>query len=131
MRWAGFEQFYVVKDERADGILYQILKQELGTLASVIDQSHGRVIICISGSKARAVLAKGTPIDLHSDEFPVGRCAITQMAHVSAHLVRTGADAFELSVFRGFAESFWEWLTIQSEEFGYVVTQTRTAQHER
>jgi methylglutamate dehydrogenase subunit D len=120
--WAGFEQFYVIKDERAKDELYQALKQELGAVASVIDQSHGRVIIRISGSKARAVLAKGTPVDLHADKFPVGQCAVTQMAHVGAHLVRTGANSFELSVFRGFAVSFWEWLTTQSEEFGYRVT---------
>jgi methylglutamate dehydrogenase subunit D len=36
--------------------------------------------------------------------------------------VRNGSDSFELSIFRGFAESFWEWLTTQSEEFGYQVT---------
>ena len=121
VRWAGFEQFYVVNDERAEGELYQSLKRELSALASVIDQSHGRVIIRLSGSKARVVLAKGTPVDLHADEFPVGQCAMTQMAHVGVHLVCTGADAFELSVFRGFSESFWEWLTRQSEEFGYEV----------
>jgi methylglutamate dehydrogenase subunit D len=120
--WAGFEQFYVRRDDCVEGELYRSLRQELGALASVIDQSHGRVIIRIAGSKARAVLAKGTPVDLHPDEFPIGKCAVTQMAHVGVHLVRNGADSFELSVFRGFAESFWEWLTIQSVEFGYRVT---------
>ena len=69
----------------------------------------------------RAVLAKGTPVDLHDDEFAVGRSAVTQMAHVGVHLTRTGEDGFELSVFRGFSESFWEWLTEQAEEFGYLV----------
>jgi heterotetrameric sarcosine oxidase gamma subunit len=67
------------------------------------------------------VLAKGTPVDLHDDEFAVGRSAVTQMAHVGVHLTRTGKDSFELSVFRGFAESFWEWLCEQAEEFGYQV----------
>ena len=28
---------------------------------------------------------------------------------------------FELSVFRGFSENFWEWLTEQAEEYGYQV----------
>ena len=44
------------------------------------------------------------------------------MAHVGVHLTRSGENTFELSIFRGFAESFWEWLTQQAEEFGYVVT---------
>ena len=68
------------------------------------------------------MLAKGTPVDLHKDEFPIGKSAVTQMAHVGVHLTRTGEDTFELSVFRGFAESFWEWLAQQAEELGYQVT---------
>ena len=43
--------------------------------------------------------------------FGPASAAVTQMAHVGVHLTRTGEDAFELSVFRGFSENFWEWLT--------------------
>jgi methylglutamate dehydrogenase subunit D len=87
----------------------------------VIDQSHGRVMLCVSGPKSRAVLAKGTPVDLHADHFPVGKSAMTQMAHVGVHITRTGMDEFTLSVFRGFSESFWDWLTTSSAEYGYEV----------
>lgn len=121
VQWAGADQYYAVADGLKEGELYSELKSRLNVLASVSDQSHGRVILRITGPKARNVLAKGTPVDLHRDEFPVGKSAVTQMAHVGVHLTRTGEDAFELSVFRGFAESFWEWLTEQSEEFGYQV----------
>jgi sarcosine oxidase subunit gamma len=119
--WAGADQYYAVADGMGEGELYSELKTRLAVLASVFDQSNGRVILRVSGAKARNVLAKGTPVDLHPDEFPVGKSATTQMAHVGVHLTRTGEDAFELSVFRGFAENFWEWLTEQSEEFGYQV----------
>jgi heterotetrameric sarcosine oxidase gamma subunit len=37
------------------------------------------------------------------------------------HVSRTGEDAFELSLFRGFAESFWEWLAEQAQEYGYEI----------
>jgi sarcosine oxidase subunit gamma len=67
------------------------------------------------------VLAKGTPVDLHPSVFTAGQCAMTQMAHVGVHISHPDEDAFELSVFRGFSESFWEWLTEQAEEFGYQV----------
>jgi heterotetrameric sarcosine oxidase gamma subunit len=120
--WAGADQYYALADGMGEGQLYSELKTRLNVLASVSDQSHGRVILRVSGPKARNVLAKGTPVDLHADEFPIGKSAVTQMAHVGVHLTRTGEDAFELSVFRGFAENFWEWLTEQSEEFGYQVT---------
>ena len=121
VQWAGAEQYYAVSERDGEAALYVELKAKLAGLAAVCDQSHGRAIICISGSRARIVLAKGTPVDLHTDEFPVGKSAVTQMAHVGVHLTRTGADSFEMSVFRGFAESFWEWLTEQAEEFGYRV----------
>jgi sarcosine oxidase subunit gamma len=117
VRWAGPDQYFVI----GDGALYADLKKKLAGLASVSDQSHGRIVIRIEGPKARAVLAKGTPVDLHASEFPVGKSALTQMAHVGVHVTRVGEDAFELSLFRGFAESFWEWLTLMSEEFGYQV----------
>ena len=116
-QWAGPEQYFVI----GEGALYQEVKAALDGIASVSDQSHGRIIIRIAGPKARAVLAKGTPVDLYPDEFPVGKSAMTQMAHVGVHLTRVGEDAYDLSVFRGFSESFWEWLTEQAEEFGYQV----------
>jgi sarcosine oxidase subunit gamma len=122
VHWAGFDQYYAVADGRLEGALYRDLKGLLGSIATLSDQSHGRIIIRISGPNARKVLAKGTPVDLHEREFPIGKSAVTQMAHVGVHLTRIGEDAFELSVFRGFAESFWEWLAQQAEEFGYRVT---------
>lgn len=120
-QWAGPDQWFVLSEGRGEGALYREVKAKLSGLASVTDQSHGRVIIRIAGPKARAVLAKGTPVDLHPAEFPAGKSALTQMAHVGVHLTRVGEDAFDLSVFRGFSESFWEWITGQAEEFGYQV----------
>ncbi len=114
--WAGPDQYYVQGAHAVD------LEGKLKDLASVIDQSHGRVTIRVDGPKSRNVLAKGTPVDLYTDEFAVGSSAVTQMAHVGIHLTRVGDNAFELSVFRGFSESFWEWLTEMSLEFGYQVT---------
>ena len=120
--WAGPDQYYVQSAAKSESALYTELKTKLTNIASVTDQSHGRITIRISGARARAVLAKGTPIDLYTDEFPVGKSALTQMAHVGVHLTRTGKDEFTLSVFRGFSESFWEWLTSQAAEFGYQVS---------
>jgi methylglutamate dehydrogenase subunit D len=119
--WAGPDQYFVLAEGRGEGALHRELQAALSGLASVTDQSHGRVVIRVAGPRARAVLAKGTPVDLHPDEFPVGKSALTQMAHVGVHLTRVGDDAFDLSVFRGFSESFWEWMTEQAEEFGYQV----------
>jgi methylglutamate dehydrogenase subunit D len=118
---AGPDQFYVKSTSPSDGALAADLQKKLQGIASVVDQSHGRVTLNIAGPKARALLAKGTPVDLHESVFAIGASAQTQMAHVGVHLTRTGQDAFELSVFRGFSENFWEWLTEQAREFGYQV----------
>ena len=115
VQWAGADQYFVL-DRPFDEV-----RKKLNGLASCSDQSHGRVIICIEGPKVRNVLAKGSPVDFHDSEFLVGKSALTQMAHVGVHVTRVDSHAFELSVFRGFSESFWEWLTEQSEEFGYQV----------
>lgn len=119
--WAGPEQYFVQAEGRGEGALASGLCSALAGLASVSDQSHGRVVIRIDGPKSRAVLAKGTPVDLHAAEFPLGKSALTQMAHIGVHLTRVSDDGFDLSVFRGFSESFWEWLSEQAEEFGYLV----------
>ncbi len=86
--------------------------------ASVADQSHGRVRIGISGAAVEAVLAKGTAVDLHRSQFPVGRSAMTLIGHISALITRTGETRFEILVLRGFAESLWDELIEMSLEFG-------------
>jgi methylglutamate dehydrogenase subunit D len=121
LHWCGFEQWYAVADGFAEGALYEQLRERLAGFASVSDQSHGRVILHVEGPNARDVLAKGTAVDFHPRVFGPGRSAVTQMAHVSVHVAQVGPDAFELSLFRGFAESFWEWLGEMSGEFGYEV----------
>jgi sarcosine oxidase subunit gamma len=121
LHWCGFEQWYAVADGYAEGAFYEALRQHLAGLASVSDQSHGRVIFRLEGPRTRDVLAKGTAVDLHRRAFGPGRSAVTQMAHVGVHIAQVGPDAFELSLFRGFAESFWEWLTEMSGEYGYEV----------
>jgi sarcosine oxidase subunit gamma len=121
LQWCGAEQYYAIAEGRAEGVFYLELKARLMGLASVSDQSHGRVVITVSGPKAPALLAKGSPVDFHRREFPLGAAAVTQMAHIGVHVSCTGEDAYELSLFRGFSEHFWEWLTEQAEEFGYEI----------
>ncbi len=120
LQWCGAEQYYALAENRLEGSLYAELRDALKGAASVSDQSHGRAIIGISGPKARALLSKGSPVDFHSREFPLHAVAATQMAHIGVHVSRWGEDRFEISMFRGFSEHFWEWLTEQADEFGYM-----------
>ena len=93
------------------------MERRLKPIAEIVDQSHGRIRIALSGMAARAVLAKGTAVDLDASAFPIGHGAQTLIGHIGAHLTRTGEDRFELTVLRGFAESLWDDLAQMAAEF--------------
>lgn len=94
------------------------LAARLKPAAEVVDQSHGRVRIALSGPMATRVLAKGTAADLSLTAFPIDHATTTLIGHIAAHLTRIAEDRFELIVLRGFAESQWEDLDRMSAEFG-------------
>jgi methylglutamate dehydrogenase subunit D len=122
VRWAGADQFFVMAVGQPDGEVESIVRKKVGEVASVVDQSHGRVVFQISGEKARDILAKGTPVDLRDERFPVGKSALTQIAHIGAHLTRVAQDSYQISVFRGFSESFMDWLKSQSKMYGVAIS---------
>lgn len=71
------------------------------------DQSSGYSVIRLSGPHARAVLAKGSPLDLHPRAFTVGQCAQTHYFKTSVLLRRldlSGQEAWEVIVRRSFAD---------------------------
>lgn len=95
------------------------LAEDLRGLASVSDQSDGRAIIRIWGPRARAVLAKGLPIDLHSACFGPGDAAASSIALIGAQLWQIDdRPCYEIAVFRSMAASFAEWLSVSAAEYG-------------
>lgn len=117
--WCGPEQYFAIAQAMGEGELFSRLKASAGVAAALAEQSHGRVMLRLQGPFAREVLARGTGLDVHATRFPKNSSAMTSMAHVGVHLVAEGGDAFILSVFRGFAESFFEWLAAQAAPCGY------------
>lgn len=90
----------------------------LAGLAEVVDQTHGRVRIGLSGAHAAEALAKGIAIDLDPAAFPVGAATPTLCGHIGVHLARTGETAFEMIVLRSYALSLWDSLIEMGREFG-------------
>ena len=121
LQWAGEDQYLAVAAGLPDGVLHDRLRAALAGRGAVVDQSHGRVVLAVSGPRCRDLLAKGSPVDLHPRAFQVGDVAMTSMAHIGVHIARTGPDDFELSLFRAFAADFWSWLSEMALEFGYEV----------
>ncbi|MGQ0455544.1 MAG: sarcosine oxidase subunit gamma [Hyphomicrobium sp.] len=109
--WVGPSQWLALADGDGGFDLERDLKQTLGALASVTDASDARALLRISGARARAVLARGLPIDLHTRAFKVDDVALTHAAHIGVAIWRLDdAPTFELAVSRSYAASFADWL---------------------
>ena len=123
--WSGPDQFFVLSKGGKHGI--GTLAPSFAGSASLSDQSHARVLISISGDKARAMLAKLSSIDLHADAFAIGAAAATSMDHTSVTLWRgndrtDGQAVFNVLVFATFAESLWHMMLDSAAEFGVAIS---------
>ncbi|MGY2803808.1 sarcosine oxidase subunit gamma [Bradyrhizobium sp. USDA 4506] len=125
--WSGPDQWLLIARQ---GTGFSDLLGLLSGEAAVSDQSHARAALCVSGARAREVLAKGAMIDLHSKVFPVDTTALTSFAHIGVQLWRTkdGPDGpiFEILVPRSMAGSFWSWFAASAAEFGCRVATLRS-----
>lgn len=116
--WAGPDQWLAIAEGDGKRDLETELKAKLADIASVVDQSDGRVIVRISGTRAREVLAKGVPVDLHPRVFGPGSVAITHASHIGVILWQLDdAPTYELAMFRSYADSFAHWLFEAAAEF--------------
>lgn len=84
---------------------------------SALDQSDGRVVMRIVGPRVRQILAKCLALDLHPDEFAIGRATNAQCCHVAANLARSAENTFEIMVMRSYAGFVFEELVEMGREF--------------
>ncbi|HEY8276342.1 MAG TPA: sarcosine oxidase subunit gamma family protein, partial [Methyloceanibacter sp.] len=90
--------------------------------AAITEQSDSKVVIRLSGSCAREVLAKGCSLDLHPRVFKPGDAATTPIALIDCQLWQIDdTPSYDLAVPSSFAGSFWSWLTASAAEAGYSV----------
>ena len=113
LAWAGPEQ-WLARSETSEGrLLESRLRTELGALAAVADQSDSRVVFRIEGPQAREILAKGVPVDLHSEAFAVNDVATTLFGHIGVQIwLLDRTPVFDLLVARSYALSFWRLLSL-------------------
>lgn len=118
----GPGQWLAVSESLVNETLARDLGQRLRGLASISDQSGGRAVLRVSGRRARAVLAKGLPIDLHPRAFTPGSAATSTISLMGVQLWQVDdAPTYDLAIFRSVSASFWRWLTASAGEFGYEV----------
>lgn len=109
--WNGPNSWMIVCSDTEAGLKPGALLEKLGKAVSeagaVVDQSHGRCGLRLSGTRARAVMAKNTAMDLHPRAFGPGRCALTSVAHMNATIVQIDdTPTYDLFVARSLARSF-------------------------
>lgn len=115
--WVGLNHWMVQDSDQATTGLYTEVTDLLKDVAAVTDQGHARCMLEISGERAVDLLKRHCQLNLDSTLWATaGTCAMTDIAHMSGHLLRlsdsdTGSPRFEVQVFRSFAASLWHELS--------------------
>jgi methylglutamate dehydrogenase subunit D len=118
----GVDQWLAAAQASAWPDFVSTLRQRLAGVASIADQSDGRLVLRLSGDRVRDVLAKGVPVDLHPRSFRTGAVASTLVAYIAVQIVQLDdRPTFQLMAPRSLAGSLWSWLTGSAAEFGYEV----------
>lgn len=118
--WAGPGQWLVRRPGSFTDLESQL--SGLAASASLIDQSHARAALTVSGPKVRDALAKGFEIDLHPRAFRTGDVAVTAAVGIAALIWQLDdRPTYEIAVPRSMAGSFWDWLSDAAAEYGYAV----------
>ena len=116
--WVGPERWLVF----GGGDMERTLRDRLGALASVSDQSDSRVVLRLSGPRVRDALAKMLPVDLHPRAFHAGDAAVTLAGHIGVAVWQLDdAPTYDLAVARSYAGSLAEHLIAAAAEYGLLV----------
>lgn len=107
--------------DQAEGLAAKLAAAIPLDTGSVTDLSHGRTALRVEGEQAEWVLAKFFAVDFSLAAFPLHAGRATAHHDFLVQIQRTGAQAFELYVFRSFARSFWKVLCRGAEEVGYEI----------
>jgi heterotetrameric sarcosine oxidase gamma subunit len=89
-------------------------------LVTVLDVTHGRALVRLSGSRAPEVLAKPCAIDLSEATTPTGTALRTSVAKLTTELLRDDRDgvcSYLLSCERSYGAYFFEALLDAGSEF--------------
>ena len=117
--WSGPDQWLAYRHLAPATGMEAHLATAFAGLASIVDESHARTLLRVTGPRVRDALAKGLAIDLHPREFRSGHAGVTTVAHIGIHFWQIDdCPTYELAVPRGYTLSFWHWLETSAAEYG-------------
>ncbi|WP_200343637.1 sarcosine oxidase subunit gamma family protein [Rhodovibrio sodomensis] len=119
--WSALDRWIAIAPW-APGELHRTLADPFGgdpraRGVALVDQSSGLFALQVGGPKLDALLAKGTPVDLHALE--TDRTAATGIDHQPVTLWRIAPQTVLLLVGRAFAQDTLEFLQEMALEYGY------------
>ncbi|MFN0041590.1 MAG: sarcosine oxidase subunit gamma [Alphaproteobacteria bacterium] len=119
--WLGPNDWLVVAGE-GENLAAALDAALAGMHVSVTDNSDARAVVALSGARARDVLAKGCPLDLHVRAFGPMRCAQSRLAKVAVLIdQRDDTPSYDLYVLRSQARYLWRWLEDAASEYGVSI----------
>jgi heterotetrameric sarcosine oxidase gamma subunit len=120
--WTGPAQWLAIGTGVKGDALVGRLRAELSGLASISDQTDGRVVIRLRGPDVRNLLARGLPIDLHASAFAPGHAAVTMLGQVGLSVWQVDAQpTYDLAVPTSYAAYAWRWIVAAAAQFGLAV----------
>jgi sarcosine oxidase subunit gamma len=123
--WLAPDEWLVVGAPGREAELAPALHKALADQhAAVVDVSEARTVIVVAGRNARELLQKGTPLDLHPQEFQPGYCAQTALSKANVILHQTDAGPrYDIYILNSFADYLWNWLERAAAEYGLAVVE--------
>jgi sarcosine oxidase subunit gamma len=122
VQWVSPDEWLVIVPGGEEFELENRLREKLGNAHfAILNVSGGQTLVALSGDKAREVLMKSVPYDVHPQNFPPGKAVSVVFAKASAILRRPTEERYELVLRRSFADYCCRWLLDAGEEYGIGV----------
>jgi sarcosine oxidase subunit gamma len=122
--WLGPDEWLLQSTGPREATLERTLRPLLaGRFAAVVDVSSGSIVVEVRGSRARDVLQKGCPLDLHPRVLGIGQCAQSHFFKAAIVLRPLAADTFEVILRRSYADYASRMLIDAAEEFTHNKTE--------
>lgn len=118
--WLGPNEWLIHTPTGGEAALAASLREAFdGVHTAVTDVSDYYVVFDIGGPRARDVLMRGTPFDVHESVFKTGQCAQTVFVKASILLHCTSdAPTYRVQVRWTYAQYLWNYLVSVSRQWG-------------
>ncbi|WP_416138422.1 sarcosine oxidase subunit gamma [Halomonas sp. HK25] len=122
IQWLSPDEWLLIVPGGEEFALEGRLREALGDAHyAIVNVSGGQTLLELEGEKARELLMKSTPYDVHPDAFPVGKGVTTVFAKANLILRRPTETRWELVLRRSFADYCYRWILDAGAEYAIGV----------